>query len=96
MENSLNIPVENLFQICEKEPRALLAYIICWQNSDNDLSCLMTRDFIQVDKSLSWAKFRNDIKSLARLGLLEWFPKADCIHITLAGLDIDAEGFTLC
>lgn len=96
MENSLNIPIENLFQISEKYPRALAAYILCWQHADSDLSCLMTREFISVDKSMSWAKFYNDIKSLARLGLLEWFPKEDCIHITLVGLEIDAEGYNLC
>jgi hypothetical protein len=76
------IPEETVFQISEVCPRSLLAYILCVRCADDDYFALMTRELID-DKSLSWTRFKNDVKALARLGFVEWREVADGIAISV-------------
>ena len=73
-----------LWQIAESAPRAMPAYLLACQQIDKKGSATIARSYIEQDKSMSWIKFTNDIKSLGRIGLLEWHKAADMINITLA------------
>lgn len=72
-----------LWQIAESAPRAMPAYLLTLQQVD-DGSATIARSYIEQDKSLSWTKYVNDIKALARLGLLEWHRHGDTLNVTLA------------
>jgi hypothetical protein len=73
--------------IAENCPRALYAYVICHINADEDLFIHISRRIID-EKSLSWTRFCNDIKSLARQGLLEWGHEDGGLSITLAEYEL--------
>ena len=76
-----------LMLIAENCPRALYAYVICHINCDENLFIHISRRIID-EKSLSWTRFHNDIKSLARQGLLEWCYEDDGLSITLAEYEL--------
>lgn len=76
-----------LFLISENCPRALYAYIICCQHCDEENLVYIDRKLID-DRSLSWTRFCNDIKSLARQGLLEWTQDEDGLTIIVAEQDL--------
>lgn len=59
------------------------AYLLTLQQVD-DGSATIARSYIEQDKSMSWIKYVNDIKALARLGLLEWHRAGDTLSVTLA------------
>ncbi len=77
-----------LFQIAENCPRSFAAYLMCYQNADHDLYANLTKQIVEKEKSMSWTKFRNDVKALARQGLLEWHENKGAIEVTLAAYDI--------
>ena len=76
------IPQEALWQIAESAPRAMPAYLLTYQQVERG-SATIARDYIELDKSMSWTKYKNDLKSLARLGLLEWHQKGKNIVVRL-------------
>jgi hypothetical protein len=65
------IPQTVALIIAENCPRAISAYLICQQYADKENFVMIDRAILD-DKSMSWTRFCNDIKSLARQGLLEW------------------------
>ena len=97
MTDAYSIPLSYLFQIAEQTPRALSAYIVCFQMADDELSAFLTRDYIVKDRSMNWTKFRNDILALARIGLLEWHEiDKNTLKVILAKSEFDHIGATLC
>jgi uncharacterized protein YfaT (DUF1175 family) len=78
-----------LLLISENCSRALSTYLICHKHSDQDHFLQVTKDQINIDESLSWTKFKNDLKALSRQGLLEWIDQDDdTINITLSEWDL--------
>lgn len=65
-------------------PRALSAYVLCLSHADEEGRLMFTKTQILSDFSESYTKFRNDIKALAREGLLEWHEMGETLSITLA------------
>lgn len=78
---------EVLERISRHCPDSLSAYLHCINRVDQAGSVFFSKNMIEVDMSESWAKFRNQIKKLARENLLEWHPSSNGISITLAALD---------
>ncbi len=78
---------EALDRISRHCPTALSAYIQCLNRANKAGTVVFSRAMVNIDMSLGWTKFRNDIKKLALENLLEWHPTEKGISITLAALD---------
>lgn len=85
----VSLPMEVLDQISRHCPRALTTYVLCMGRADAQDKCVFSKEDIQLEMHESFTKFRNDLKSLSREGLLEWHHIDNKIHITLAHLDDD-------
>ncbi len=70
-------------------PGALSAYIQCINRANKVGTYEFTRSMVEIDLSLGWTKFKNDIKKLAVENLLEWHLTDEGLSITLAALDED-------
>lgn len=78
---------EILDRISRHCPNALSAYLTCLNIVNDDGIAFFSRCFIENDLSLSFTKFRNQIKQLALENLLEWHEMNGGIAITLADID---------
>ena len=63
---------ETVSRISDIAPRALSAYFICLHNSDESGKCRFNRNEIINEKVRSWTKFKNDIRQLAFMFLLNF------------------------
>jgi hypothetical protein len=84
--------LQTLDRIARSCPRALSTFVhlLCRVNNEGKVS--FRKEQIINDLSESYAKFRNDIRSLARENLLEWHQKGTSLHVTLALPDVDIDG----
>lgn len=82
---------EILDRISRHCPNALSAYLHCINRADANGQVFFSRDYVEIDMSEGWTKFRNHIKKLAIENLLEWHPFNNGIAVTLAALDDDHE-----
>ena len=64
-------------------PRSLNTYLMCLGHSNEEGKSIFSKQQIAQDLSESFAKFRNDLKALAREGLLEWHEMGGYLHIHL-------------
>jgi len=80
---------EILDRISRHCPEALSAYLQCINRADTSGQVFFSRDFVEIEISEGWTKFRNHIKKLAIENLLEWHPFDNGIAVTLAALDED-------
>jgi hypothetical protein len=78
------IQQEILFQISEQAPRALSTFIFLKNRQDDDHQVFIDKNEVTTSLSLSWTRFVNDVKALARLGLLEWVISNQTLSVTLA------------
>jgi hypothetical protein len=86
MDATKHIPTEYLFQISEQAPRSLSAYIMLCHIADNDGRVEVDREWVENTKNLSWTKFKNDLRALARLGLIEWVVSKQSVIVHIADL----------
>lgn len=75
---------QTLDRIARNCPRALSAFIHLLSRADNEGKITLQKQQITNDLSESFAKFRNDIRSLAREELLEWHQMGDHLHVIIA------------
>jgi hypothetical protein len=76
-----------LFNISYHCPEALSTYLHIFNRSNSHGTVYFTREKVEEDLSESWCRFKNNIKKLAREGILEWHPMKRGISITLADLE---------
>ncbi len=74
---------ETISRIADLAPRAMSAYLVCLYKSDSDGLCSFTRGEIIDERVRSWTKFKNDIRSLSKLFLLNFLDAGDSISIEL-------------
>ncbi len=77
------IPLEILDQIGRHCPRAMSIYALCLGRMDDEYRVVLTKEEITRDLSESFCKFRNDLKALAREGLLEWHEMGERLHVII-------------
>lgn len=77
------IELEVIDQIGRHCPRAMSVYVLCFGRMDENNSVSFTKDYIVNDLSESYCRFKNDLKSLAREGLLEWHEMGTNLHVIL-------------
>lgn len=65
-------------------PRAFSTFIACLNRVDDEGRCCFSKEDITLGRSESYAIFRNNLKALAREGLLEWGELDGKIHVTIA------------
>lgn len=65
-------PYEYLCRLADNNPQAIKSYLMLWREQDSTGKIVYDKDHIRNIKSLSWAKFLNDLRLLYREGLLEW------------------------
>lgn len=82
------IPLEVIDQIGRHCPRAISTFAICMGRIDGESKAILHRREITEDLSESFCKFRNDLKALAREGLLEWHQMDQFLHVTIAEFDV--------
>jgi hypothetical protein len=71
-------------RIADTNPRCMSAYFLCIHNADEEGKCTFTRDEIEQVRVRSWTKFKNDIRTLAFMFILDFsFPEKDRITIEL-------------
>lgn len=80
---------EILERISKHCPTALYVYLHCLNRVDDDGSVFFSRAMVEEDMSEGWARFKNQVKKLARENLLEWHNIDGGIAITLADLEYD-------
>ena len=74
----------HISQVAEFSPRALFTYLLIERRKDQESQVFLTRDYIVKDMSLSWTRLINDVKTLARMGILEWHLSHNNLQIILA------------
>lgn len=90
-------PYSYLIQVADHCPRAMATFLILWREKPNDLTLKYSKEDVSSHYLISWTKFKNDLRQLAREGLLivEEYPNS--VTVTLEeGIEIDAEGLALC
>lgn len=70
-------------RIADTAPRALPAYFLCLHKADADGKCSFSRDEIIHNRMRSWTKFRNDIRTLAFMFLLNFLEGDQEIEIEI-------------
>lgn len=65
-------------------PRALTTFVACLNRLHEDGSCAFSKEDVTIGRSESYAIFRNNLKALAREGLLEWGELEGKIHVRVA------------
>lgn len=83
---------KTLYSIAKNCPRSLSTFIHIKSRVDNRGKVTFQKKEIMNDLSESFAKFRNDIRALAREDLLEWHQMGDYLHITLAAQGPENDG----
>lgn len=83
------VPLEILDQIGRHCPRSMSLYALCLGRMDDEGNVMFSKKEIRDDLSDSYCKFRNDLKALAREGLLEWHEMGDNLHVTIGDNDGD-------
>lgn len=78
---------EILDRISRHCPNALSTYLQCVNRANEQGQVFFSRDFVEIDMSEGWTRFRNNIKKLAIENLLEWHPFNEGIAVTMAALD---------
>lgn len=73
---------EVLERISRHCPAALSVYLQCL-NRQLDGKIAFTKRLVEIDMSENWRSFLGNVKKLARENLLEWYPVADGISVTL-------------
>lgn len=79
--DEINIPLEYLHKIADHCPRALGVFLLCWQQGKTEL--ILTREMAERF-CVSWTMIKNDLRSLAKEGLLEYFDNGEMLSVTLA------------
>lgn len=74
-------------QVSRHCPRALSTYLICMNNVNENGRAIFSRQEIEQRMSESYVVFRNNLKALAREGILEWHELDGMLHVALANLD---------
>lgn len=70
-------------RISDTCPRALSAYFLCLHTVCSDGTVSFTRDEIINHRVRSWTKFKNDVRSLAGLYVLNFSDKGHILEIEL-------------
>jgi len=75
------LPLEIIDQIGRHCPRAINTYILCLGHMDEKRSLILSKEEVTKDLSESFCKFKNDLRALAREGILEWHEMNSNLHI---------------
>lgn len=75
---------QTLGRIARTCPRSLTTYIHLLCRADQEDKVVLEKKQITDDLSESFAKFRNDLRALAREDLLEWHQMGNFLHVVLA------------
>ena len=70
-------------RIADIIPRAMSAYFLCIYAADSDGQCNFKRDEIINKRIRSWTKFKNDIRALASIYILNFLDRGDVIDIEM-------------
>lgn len=97
-------PYLDLLQCAENYPRAVFTLMMLWREVDASKTITYLRYQMKSECKVSWTKFRNDLISLTRAGLVvvdeEYENPGDLIpsiiHVSLDEKQINAAGKTLC
>jgi len=72
-------------------PDSMSTYLQCVNRANPDGTITFSKDMVEIDMSVGWTKFKNQIRKLALENLLEWHPFDGGISVTLADLDHESE-----
>lgn len=70
-------PYSYLVQVAEHCPKAMSTYLTLWREKPNSGSMIYSKSEVGSIMLLSWTRFKNDLRLLAREGILtvEEFPQ---------------------
>lgn len=83
------IPLTILDQIGRHCPRAMGTYALCVARMNTINKLVLSKRLINEDLSESYTKFKNDLKSLAREGLLEWHENENILTVIVGDIVVD-------
>ena len=83
-DQTINLSVEYLNRIADHCPQALGTYLLCCANSDDSGYVTITREEILYRQYSTYTRVCNDLRRLAREGLLEFYVTKNEILVTLA------------
>ncbi len=64
-------------------PESMSTYLQCINRVNSDGTVVFSKDMVEVDMSVGWTKFKNQIRKLSLENLLEWHPFDGGISVTL-------------
>jgi hypothetical protein len=70
-------------RIADDYPRGMSAYFLCLCNADKFGNCKFYKQEIRDKHCRSWTKFKNDLRGLAAISVLEYTPYDDVVHVKL-------------
>jgi hypothetical protein len=86
------IPFDIILQITNQHPRALLAFVLCVHYANlHTRKAHLTKAIVDQKHNLSWTKFKNDLRSLSSIGLLEWNQSPKGINVEVYDFETESE-----
>lgn len=80
---------ELLERISRHCPSAMATFLHCMNRQNDKGQVYFDKKMVEEEMSISWTKFRNQVKMLALENILEWHFSGYGIMITLADLNED-------
>jgi hypothetical protein len=82
--DSFSLADKHVFlQIADTAPRAVAAYFMCLNNVDSYGRVSFSKEYITAVKGHSWIKFKNDLKALAALSILNFYEESNQVLIEM-------------
>ena len=75
-------------RIADMAPRCMSAYFLCLHKADALGRCSFDREEIIHDKARSWTKFKNDLRALAFMYILNMDDQNDFVLVELILEDV--------
>lgn len=74
---------ETVARIADVAPRAMSSYFIVLHKCENSSEIIISRDQIMNDHQKSWTKFKNDLRQLAHMFIINLLDKGEHVLVSL-------------
>lgn len=89
MDDTPVVSEQDVLKIADMCPRAMPAYFCCVRSSDEYGESTISKKYIVNELGRSWTKFRNDLRSLMGLRILDFYDYNDVVEVELLGGQYD-------
>lgn len=90
MEDPSVINEQDVIKIADMCPRAMFAYFVCVKKSNKFGESSITKKHIVDELGRSWTKFRNDLRTMMSIGVIDVYDVQDGVEVDLLGDGYDS------